>query len=80
MTTITTAQSHLREYAEEILRHNGVKSSRAWWPSPHVLALTIQPHAVAKAVRALPVIQQRADKFGDIRVVIDQPGADLGVN
>jgi hypothetical protein len=80
MTTITTAQTHLTEYAQDVLRHNGVKSSRAWWPNPQVLALVVQPYAVAKAARALPVIQQRADKFGDVRVVIEQPGADLGVN
>jgi hypothetical protein len=77
MTAISTTQSHLKEYAQDVLRHNGVKSSRAWWPSPGVLALTVEPYAVVKAKRALPIIQQRADKFGDIRVVIDEPGAEL---
>jgi hypothetical protein len=71
MTVMTTNQSHLREYACAILRHHGVKTCHATWIDAHTLKLTVQPYGLDKARRALPVIQQRADKFEEMRVVID---------
>jgi hypothetical protein len=79
MTTMTTEQTQLREYAQAVLRQYGVKANQARWVTPEVLALIVDPTAVEKARRLLPLIETRARKYDNLRVVIDEPGAELGL-
>jgi hypothetical protein len=72
---MTPDQSALREYAQSVLRHYGVKANRASWASPTVLALTVDPSAVKKAHSILPIIEKRAAKFEGLTVVIAPPTA-----
>jgi hypothetical protein len=73
---MTVAQSELRTYAAAVLHQNGVKNSRVWWPSGDVLALQVDPVNVAKTRKIVPIIELRA--YAGVRIVIDEPGADLG--
>jgi hypothetical protein len=77
MAGMTLEQSQLREYAEAVLRHNGIKTSRAWYPVPTVLAVTVDQSAYVKARNSLPIIQLRADKYHGFKVVLDEPGVDF---
>jgi hypothetical protein len=77
MADMTVEQVQLREYAQAVLRQNGVKTARVWYPSPTVLALTVDPSAYVKARGSVPIIQLRADKFRGFRVVLDEPGVDF---
>jgi hypothetical protein len=72
----TIVQSELSTYAAAVLHQNGVKNSRVWWPSGNVLAVQVDSVNVAKTRRILPIIQLRA--YAGVRVVVDEPGADLG--
>lgn len=73
MSGLTAEQSGLSTYAEAVLRHNGIKSCRARWPSPDVLTLEVDPTRLAKARSLLPTIQQRAGK--NTTVEMHQPTA-----
>jgi hypothetical protein len=70
---MTADQSALREYAQSVLRHYGVKANRAAWTSATVLALTVDPSAVTKAKSIMPIIEKRAAKFPGLTVVIADP-------
>jgi hypothetical protein len=77
MANMTLEQVQLREYAQAVLRQSGVKTARVWYPSPTVLALTVDPSAYAKARNSVPIIQLRADKYHGFNVVLDEPGVDF---
>jgi hypothetical protein len=73
MTDNTALQSQLSSYAQEVLRHNGIKSCRTRWTAADVLSIEVDPSRVAKARPLLSIIQQRGGTA--VRVELHEPSA-----